>query len=123
MKVYDTYYAIEIFRKTFFICLFLIVSPLLKAQQVVTGRITDAEDGSPVPGAAIFIANTTIGVTSGESGNYSITYQGTGSFEIVVSHVGYQSLFHKIDVPQPFHQYDVSLEINEIEEITISAGL
>ena len=92
------------------------------AQQVVTGRITDATDGTPVPGASVFIANTTIGVASDASGRYSLTVPGRGSFEIVVSHVGYQSVFHKIDTPKDVHQYDVALEIAAIEEIVIKAA-
>ena len=97
------------------------VSPALKAQQVVTGRITDGTDGTPIPGAEIFIANTTIGTTSNESGNYSITVPLKGSFEFVVSHVGYQPVFHKIDVPKSLHQIDVAMEVNDIQEVIITA--
>jgi len=107
-------------------CIFVIInffgfSLALMAQQVVTGQITDAEDGNPVPDVSISIANTTVGTTSDESGNYSVTVPGRGAFEIVISHVGYQSVFHKIDMPQDAHQYDVALEIYELEGITISA--
>ena len=106
----------------FRIVFFCMVSPILMAQQVVTGRITDFSDGTPIPGASIYIANTTVGTTSGESGNYSLTVPGRGSFEIVVSHVGYQSVFHKINAPQGEHQYDVALETSEIEEVIIKAA-
>jgi len=113
---------IEYFRKTvlmsIIICLFSVV---LVAQQVVTGRITDDEDGFPVPGASVYIANTTIGTTSSGEGYYSLTVPGRGSFEIVVSHVGFQSVVYKIDTPQDTHQYDVVLGTNELEEITIKA--
>ena len=105
----------------FLIVFFCLFSPVIMAQQVVSGRITDADDGMPLPGASIFIANTTIGIASDESGNYSLTVPGKGSFEIVISHVGYQSVFHKVDVPQDAHQYNVSLITNELEEVTINA--
>ena len=108
--------------KNILTCFFIIISPVLKAQQVITGRITDATDGMPIERVEIFIANTTIGTLTNASGNYSITYQGTGSFEIVVSHVGYQPVFHKIDTPKSSHQYDVALEIQEIQEVTITAS-
>jgi len=116
-----THYVIEILRKSIFICLYLTFSPALVAQQVVTGRITESVDGTPIPSVSIFIANTSIGTISNESGNYSITYQGKGSFEIVVSHVGYQPVFQKIDIPKPFHQIDVSMESNELSEVIITA--
>ena len=108
--------------KTLIIGMLLTISPLLMAQQVVTGRITDATDGEPVPGASIFIANTTIGTASDAEGNYSFTVPGRGSLEIVVSHVSYQSVFHKIDVPQDRHQFDAALEIIELDEVVVNAG-
>ena len=110
------------FVKIIFIGLFLAITQVLSAQQVVNGRITDAFDGTPVAGASVFIANTTIGTASDLEGNYSFTVPGRGSFEIVVSHIGYQSLFHKIDVPKDSHQYDVALETIELEEVTISTA-
>ena len=108
-------------RKKIFICLYLIVFHTLIAQQVVSGRITDVSDGSPVADASVFIANTTVGTATDESGSYSLTVPGRGSFEIVVSHIGYQSLSHIIDAPQSSHQYNASLTINTLEEITIQS--
>ena len=109
--------------KNIFIFLFVaIIAPVLKAQQIVTGRITDTEDRTSVSGASIFIANTTIGTTSDEFGNYSITIPGTGSFEIIVSHVGYQSVVRKFDSPKDSHQYNVSLKTIELQDITINAA-
>ena len=96
--------------------------PMVEAQQIVRGQITDATDGMPVKDVSIFIANTTIGTTSDEMGNYSITISGNGSFEIVVYHVSYKSDIHKINKPQPLHIHDVELEINELsEEIVVTA--
>jgi hypothetical protein len=95
--------------------------PTLEAQQIVKGQITDATDGLPVEGANIFIANTTIGTSSDEMGNFSITVSGNGSFEIVVSHVAYKSNVLKINTPQSFHRHDVALEINELQEIVVTA--
>ena len=110
------------FWKSICVCLLITITQTLLAQQVVTGRITDATDGTPVVDASIFVTNTTIRTTSDASGNYSFIVQGRGSFEIVVSHVGYRSAFHKIVMPQDAHQYNVALEIVELEEITVSAS-
>ena len=94
----------------------------LTAQQVVTGRITDNVDGTPVVGASVFIANTTIGSASDLDGNYAFTVPGTGSFEIVVSHVSYQSVFYKVDTPKPVHRYDVALKESVLEEVSVIAA-
>ena len=104
------------------ICWCLIVSSMVEGQQVVSGRITDATDGTPVPNATIILANSTIGTSSDIDGNYSITYHGIGSFEIGVSHVSYQPMFHKIDMPKPMHQIHFSMEIKELEEVVVVAN-
>ena len=109
-------------QKNICIALFFVVSQVLIAQQVVIGRITDSIDGSSIQNASIFVSNTTIGTVSDASGNYTFTVPGRGSFEIVVSHAGYQSVFHKMDIPQAAHQHNVALEIIELDEIIVSAA-
>ena len=99
----------------------MLICSVAWAQQLVSGRITDAADGAPVAGVEVFIAGTTTGTRTSAEGEYSLTVPGNGSFEIVVSHLDYQSVFHKIDTPQPSHRYDVALEINEIEAVTVTA--
>jgi len=118
----NTYYRKEIFRKNMLViaCILFII-PALMAQQVIKGRITDAVDGTPVPGASIFIGNTTRGTISDDMGNYSITVSANGSFEIVVSHVGFKSNIHKFNTPQSVHQHDVALGINELQEVVVVA--
>jgi len=91
------------------ICGFLLVSPVLEAQQTVAGRITDAENGKSLSKATIFVAGTIIVATSDESGNYTIIIPGEGSYEIVFYHTGYHLEFYKILKPLPFHQLDVEL--------------
>ena len=108
--------------QSFCIGFFITFAQVLTAQQVVSGKITDASDGTPLQGASVFIAHTTIGTASDASGNYSFTVPGRGSFEIVVSYVGYQSAFHKIDSPQDAHQYDAALEVPELDEIIVRAA-
>ncbi|MDR0795458.1 MAG: carboxypeptidase-like regulatory domain-containing protein, partial [Tannerella sp.] len=83
------------------ICLFLTISPVVKAQQMVTGQITDGTDGMPVPGVAIFIANTSIGTSYDEYGNYSITAPGVGSFDLETVQVNIESPLYLACVSEP----------------------
>lgn len=57
------------------------------AQQVVTGTITSADDGSPVPGVNILEKGTTNGTVTDVDGTYRISV-GSGA-TLVVSFVGY----------------------------------
>jgi TonB-linked SusC/RagA family outer membrane protein len=58
------------------------------AQTTVTGTITDASSGIPLPGASIVVKGTTNGVSSDFDGNYSIEVSANAS-TLVVSYVGY----------------------------------
>jgi TonB-linked SusC/RagA family outer membrane protein len=64
---------------------------LLQAQAVqISGKVTSAEDGSPMPGASIVVKGTTVGTLSDAEGNYSLLVP-AGATELVVSFVGMKS--------------------------------
>ncbi len=56
--------------------------------QQITGKITSAEDGIPLPGATVVIKNTSKGTTADNSGNYELSVEpGT---TLVISYVGFE---------------------------------
>lgn len=57
--------------------------------QTITGVVTDAKTGEPMPFTNVFINNTTIGNTTDEKGNFKITGDLPKSLELVASFVGY----------------------------------
>jgi TonB-dependent starch-binding outer membrane protein SusC len=74
--------------KLFITSLFTWVTLSLLAQQVsINGTVTDAKDGSPIPGANIIIKGTTKGTVTNIDGVYSISAP-SGSV-IIYSFVGY----------------------------------
>ena len=78
------------------LCVFLVAVVfvginLLQAQTVqITGTVTSAEDGMPVPGASVFVKGTSIGVASGMDGKYEITVP-TSATTLVFSFIGMQT--------------------------------
>ena len=108
--------------RNFFAGLLLWILPLtLSGQRYISGRITDAENKEPVPGASVFIANTTVGTSSDTEGNYRLQIPGEGSYRLVVSHVGYQSVFRDIDPGNASMEHNVVMTANEMEEVTVTA--
>jgi hypothetical protein len=112
----------------YFSLLFLISLQIVDAQQAVklqeryiSGRITDAENGEPIPGASVFIAGTTVGATTGANGNYQLKIPGEGSYRLVVSHVGYQSVFKDIEPGNTSVTFNFALKINELDELVVTA--
>ncbi|MCL2739328.1 MAG: carboxypeptidase-like regulatory domain-containing protein [Bacteroidales bacterium] len=93
----------------------------LLAQQQVRGKIIDAIDSTPIAGATVFIAATTVSTISDTFGNYSITVPVEGSFDIVVSHVSYQRVSRTIDAPKPLHTIDFTLDGMELSGAIVTA--
>ncbi|NBC83141.1 MAG: SusC/RagA family TonB-linked outer membrane protein [Bacteroidetes bacterium] len=56
-----------------FVFLLLLGSSFLIAQETVTGVVTSAEDGEPIPGVSVVVDGTTIGTITDIQGEYSIT--------------------------------------------------
>ena len=62
----------------------------ITAQQVaVTGNVTDAANGAPVPGVSVMVEGTTQGVATDFDGNYEISVQKGAVFAIFVCGVCY----------------------------------
>jgi len=108
--------------------LFLMSLQTIDAQQTVklqdryvSGRITDAENGEPIIGASVFIAGTTVGAFTDAHGSYRLKIPGEGNYRLVVSHVGYQSVFNDIEPGNISIVFNASLNTNEIEGVTVSA--
>jgi len=78
--------------KTRFLFLFLLtllsVGSVIAQQRVVTGIITDAGDGSPLPGASVAVKGTSSGTLSDADGAFTLNVNDDASV-LVVSFIGY----------------------------------
>lgn len=82
-------------RVNFSIIVFILVfmSSLILAQGYdITGKVTDAEDGSPLAGTNILVKGTTVGTSSDAQGNYKLTIPENLQTDILVfSFIGYET--------------------------------
>ena len=78
---------IRSFFYTLLIVLFSSVAAI--AQNMVTGKVSDARDGSGLPGVSVTVKGTSRGVTTDIDGNYKI--QADNGQSVVFSFVGYIS--------------------------------
>ena len=91
--------------------------PELQVQQQeieVSGTVTDAQSGEPLPGVNIVVQGTTTGTTTNMDGEYSIKVPADAT--LVFSFVGYQEVTVGIEGRQ---QIDVEMEqaVTELEEV------
>ena len=73
--------------------LFLLLSLLiyhLDAQTIISGIITDSSN-LPIPFASVYLSKTTIGTTTSNEGNYTLTIPQDGEYELIASCIGYNA--------------------------------
>ena len=78
------------FLKKMSTCFFLLASLFAFSQQKVSGKVTDAVTGDPLPSVTIQIKGTSSGTTTDFDGNYTITTK-TESDALVFSYLGYKT--------------------------------
>lgn len=73
------------------LALFLFITVSVSAQnRAVTGKVTDAADGSPMAGVSIAVTGTTTGTISDANGNFSINVA-PGSKSLTFTFIGYDT--------------------------------
>lgn len=107
-------------RKTILFILFIALSwQFINAQQVITGTVTFADDGNPLPGVNVVIKGTTTGVITDLNGTYSIEVP-EGSAVLSFSFVGMKTIEEQIGGRTTI---DVLLESDalNLDEIVVTA--
>ena len=81
--------------KPLFFLLLLLCTGRAHSQAQLTGIVVNAETGTPVPAASIFLANTSTGTTASANGTFTLPLP-AGRYDLVVSSVGYQTYTQNI---------------------------
>lgn len=99
-----------------------VISFQLFAQFSVTGKITDADNGQPLPDASIQLAGTLRGTTSGSSGAYALRNLPAGAYELKISYVGFEPVSQTVDVRQN-ETFDATLKRStyQADEVVVNA--
>lgn len=66
------------------------LAPIRMQTGTITGTVTDAENGQPLPGVNIVLQGTQRGTASGPNGQYRITGIEAGTYTLRASFVGYE---------------------------------
>jgi len=77
-----------------FLLLFAGLACAQSGRPSLTGRVTDARTGEPLAFANVFLASTTLGVTTDQNGRYILNNLPLGTVDVAASYLGYK-LFSK----------------------------
>ena len=110
----------------FFICFALTsLGDGVKAQTVytVTGLVTDAHTGEPIPFASVALVGRRSGTVTDEKGRYSLVVK-ILTDSLAVSSLGYKPLRRSIDPERTSQAVDFKLEPagHALQEVTVRAG-
>lgn len=101
-----------------FLWLFLVVPILGFSQGVIDGNITDASDGTPLPGVNVVIKGTSSGTTSDFDGNYEININSFPA-TLVFSSLGYAELEMEVTGPRTLN-VSLNQSATGLEEVVVT---
>jgi len=103
--------------------LFFLPGLVFAQQGTISGTVTDAQAGDPLPGATVQIPETGTGTATGSDGQFSLRVA-EGQYEISISFVGYQTVTREVSVSAgSTTQIRVQLQPSqaELEEVVVTA--
>ncbi len=79
-------------------------------QYIVTGKITDAENGKVIVNATVCLKQSNQCTATDEKGNYNLQNVKPGSYDIVVSSLGYKRIEKDITVTEKVNTCNLKLK-------------
>src|SRR6187399_1134424 len=78
----------NLLKVSFLALLCFFVLPAMAQNKTVTGKVTDAKDGSPLPGVTVAVKGTTTGTNTNTDGAFSLSVPSSGA-TLVFTFIGY----------------------------------
>jgi hypothetical protein len=110
----------------FFSVLLLLLALLLRpsgvqAQGRLSGVVLDSVTHQPLAFASVFLANTTLGVTTTEQGQFNFPSVPAGTYDVVGSYVGYRLAKQAVTMGLPAQQLTLQLAptANRLGEVVV----
>ncbi len=89
------------------------------AQQVIKGKVTDAEDGSPLPGVNILIKGSTKGAVTDAGGDYSLDIS-DGNAVLIFSFIGYVQQEIAVN-NRTLLDVELAPDVQQMQEVVVTA--
>jgi CarboxypepD_reg-like domain len=95
------------------------------SQRTIKGRIVNGVTGVAIPGSSIFIASTSKGTVSDNAGAFHLEDIPTGTHELIISCIGYETnVFSFSDAQLPLQlKVEMTIKVKELENVMIEPSV
>ncbi|GFD78277.1 MULTISPECIES: TonB-dependent receptor [Tenacibaculum] len=109
-------------KKLLLVAFVLFGTAIMVAQTTITGTVSDASLGGPLPGANIKVSRKTVGTSTDFDGKFTMTVTDTPPFTIEISSLGYQT--KTVEITKNNQVVEISLTENatSLDEVVVSAS-
>ena len=94
----------------------------LFAQTTVTGKIVDAKNGAPIPGANVKVVGKSLGTTADFDGNYNLTVSLATPFSLEFSIMGYEIKLFNVQKNNQVVNISLNETLSALDEVVVSAS-
>lgn len=112
-------------RLVFSLFVLLITAQVALGQAVIKGTVTDAETGKALQGVNVYLAETTYGASTNETGYYKISVSKPGTYNLVVSLLGYKKKLFRVGLAPSLSQtlnVELKAEVQQLDEIVVKSS-
>lgn len=109
-------------RISFLLILFFFAANFCNAQTFsIKGRVVDAANGLSLPKATVYINNSTRVLLADDSGYFKFTLLPVGTYEIIISYVGYKTILQQVKLTNADHNglFQLNLKQTELRGVLI----
>jgi len=112
-------------RYFFHTCVLLLFCIPVLAQQNIQGVVVNASTGIPIPGASVFISNTSKGATTNANGEFLLTNVPIGKHNLVISNIGYETnVFPFSEAKLPLRiKVELTMKVKELENVVVEHSI
>src|SRR5690606_36144724 len=115
----ETSFLTTQFRWSIVVILLITTISVFAQERVVTGKVTSAEDGAPIPGVNVILKGTSTGVVSDAQGNYSIQVGGSAG-TLIFSFIGFQTQEVEIGARTEIN-VQLSVDVTQLSEVVVTS--
>ncbi len=103
------------------VCLFSGVGASLTAQtRAIAGTVTDSTTGAPIPGAAVSVVGTRLGVNSRDNGSFVIPNAPDEPVRLLFRAIGYRRIEITVSVDEPTVDVALARDPFKLEELVVT---